>query len=163
MIVLKFATEIKGDSVVTDHADWITIDSIQMGVGRAISSSGGGADRETSTPSFSEITLTKSFDKASTELFAQSIYGKSLGKAEIHFIQTGGTGAESQVYLKIELKDAIVSSYSMSSGGDRPTDSFSLNFVQITMQYTAFSGAETDEGTAKGWDLKVGNAIGAIS
>lgn len=153
MILLKFATTIKGDSTVPDHTDWITIDSFQLGVGRGISASGGGKDRDTSNPSFSEATLTKSTDIASTDLFAQAIYGKSLGKAEIHFIQTGGSGSESQVYLKYELEEAIVSGYSLSSGGERPSESISLNFTKISMQYDAFSGDKKTTGTPKKWDL----------
>ncbi len=153
MILLKFATAINGDSVVDSHDKWITIDSMQMGVGRSISASGGGADRETSNPSFSEITLTKSTDVASADLFMQSVCGMSLGKAELHFLQTGGADKKQQVYMKIELTDAIVSSYSMSSGGDRPSESFSLNFTQISYQYDAFSGTKVTTGTPKKWDL----------
>lgn len=153
MILLKFATPINGDSVVNGHDKWITIASLQMGVGRAISSSGGRGDRETSNPSFSELTLTKSTDIASADLFMQAICGKSLGKAEIHFVQTGGSDKKQQVYLKIELTDAIVSSYSASSGGDRPSESFSLNFTQISYQYDAFSGDKITTGTPKKWDL----------
>ena len=153
MILLKFATAINGDSIIEGHDKWITISSLQMGVGRAISVSGGGADRETSNPSFSELTMTKSTDIASADLFMQAVCGKSLGKAEIHFLQTGGADKKQQVFLKIELTDAIVSSYSASSGGDRPSESFSLNFTQISYQYDAFSGEKVTTGTAKKWDL----------
>lgn len=153
MILLKFATAINGDSVVAGHEKWITISSMQMGVGRSITASGGGADRDTSNPSFSEITLTKTTDIASADLFMQAVCGKSLGKAEIHFVQTGGADKKQQVFLKIELTDAIVSSFSTSSGGDRPSESFSLNFTQISYQYDAFSGDKVTTGTAKKWDL----------
>lgn len=153
MILLKFATPINGDSIIDGHDKWITISSLQLGVGRAISVSGGGADRETSNPSFSELTLTKTTDIASADLFMQATCGKSLGKAEIHFVQTGGADKKQQVYLKIELSDAIVSSYSASSGGDRPSESFSINFTQISYQYDAFSGDKITTGTAKKWDL----------
>ena len=153
MILLKFATAINGDSIVDGHEKWITISSLQLGVGRAISTSGGGADRETSNPSFSELTLTKSTDIASADLFMQAVCGKSLGKAEIHFLQTGGADKKQQVYMKIELTDAIVSSYSASSGGDRPSESISLNFTQISYQYDAFSGDKVTTGTPKKWDL----------
>ena len=154
MILLKFATAINGDSIVDGHEKWITCDSMQLGVGRAISSSGGGVDRETSNPSFSEVTLSKSTDVASADLFMQATCGKGLGKAELHFIQTGGADKKNQVYMKIELEDAIVSSYSMSSGGDRPSESFSLNFTKISYQYDAFSGSKVTTGTPKKWDLQ---------
>jgi type VI secretion system secreted protein Hcp len=154
MILLKFATAINGESTVAGHDKWINIDSIQWGVGRSVSMVGGGGDRETSNPSFSEVTMTKSMDIASTELFMQATCGKSLGKAEIHFTQTGGTTAKGQVYLKIELEESLVSSYSTSSGGDRPTESFSLNFTKLSYQYDKFDGDKVVTGTAKKWNLE---------
>ena len=154
MILLKFATAINGESTVAGHDKWITIESVQMGVGRGITSVGGGGDRETSNPSFSEVTMAKTMDVASTELFMQATCGKSLGKAEIHFIQTGGTAAKGQTYLKIELDEAIVSSYSMNSGGERPTENFSLNFTKISYQYDKYDGATVVTGTAKKWNLE---------
>lgn len=151
MILMKFENEIKGDSVVDGHDGWITVDSFQFGVGRAISASGGGKDRDTSNPSFSEITVTKSTDIASSELFMQAICGKSLGKATFHFIQTSGD--QLQNYLIYDLHDAIVSSYSLSSGGERPSESVALNYVKIEMTYNQFSGKDVAEGKPKKWDL----------
>lgn len=156
MILLNFATKIKGNSTVAGHADWITIESLELGVGRAISVSGGGKDRDTSNPSFSEISLSKPTDIASADLFMQAVCGKSLGKAELHFMQTGGSGNKQQVFLKIELEDAIVSSYSISSGGERPRESISINFTKISYQYDAFDGDTISTGTAKKWNLKAG-------
>ena len=42
MILLKFATEIKGDSTIKGHENWINISSFQLGVGRSVTSGGGG-------------------------------------------------------------------------------------------------------------------------
>lgn len=151
MILLKFEKEIKGDSKVDGHADWITLDSCQFGVGRSISSSGGGSDRDTSNPSFSEMTMTKSTDIASGDLFYQAINGKSLGEATVEFIQTSGD--KLQTYLIIKMSDAIVSSYSMSSGGERPSESFALNYTKINYKYNQFSGDKVKEGKEKKWDL----------
>lgn len=154
MILLKFATAINGESTVAKHDKWITVDSIQFGVGRSITSIGGGGDRETSNPSFSEVTFSKSTDVASTELFMQATCGKSLGKAEVHFIQTGGTAAKGQVYLTLELDEAVVSSYSMSSSGDRPSESFSINFTKVSYKYDKYDGDKITAGTAKKWNLE---------
>lgn len=153
MILLNFATKIKGTAILDAHADWITISSMQLGVGRAISTSGGGTDRDTSNPSFSELTLTKMTDIASADLFMQAIAGKSLGKAELHFIQTGGSTSKGQVFMKIDLEDAIISSYSVDSSGERPTESFSINFTKISYQYDSFDGTSVKTGTPKKWDL----------
>ncbi|MFK0311070.1 Hcp family type VI secretion system effector [Pseudomonas sp. NPDC090233] len=155
MILLNFnGKKIKGTATVSGHTDWITIDALQMGVGRSISTTGGGLDRDTSNPSFSEIILTKSTDLASADLFMEAVCGKSLGKAEIHFVQTGGVDAKDQVFFKLELEDAIVSSYSASSNGERPSETFSINFTKISYQYDSFSGDKVTVGTAKKWDLQ---------
>lgn len=160
MILLSFATAIKGSSTVESHTDWITIDSLQFGVGRAISQSGGGSDRETSNPSFSEVSLSKQMDKASTELFMQATCGKSLGTATIHFIQTGGADAKGQHYLEYKLEEAIVSSYSVSSGGDRPSESISIAFNGIKTTYNVFKdGNVSEKGAEKGWDLSKNQAF----
>ena len=153
MILLKFGTEIKGESTVAGHEGWINISSFQLGVGRAVTLAGGGGDRDPSNPNFSEATFTKDTDKASAELFMQAICGKSLGKAELHFVQTAGSDAKGQVYLKYEFDEAIVTSYSLSSAGDRPSESFSINFTKISKQYDAFSGGKITKGSPKKWDL----------
>jgi len=159
MILLKFATEIKGDSTVAGHENWITIDSFQWGVGRGISHSAGGKDRDTSNPSFSEVTLSKSMDVASTELWRQAVCGKSLGDATIHFIQTGGSDAKEQAFYEITLSEAIVSSYSASSGGDRPSESISINFTKVSHKYNVFQeGKQVSKGEEKKWDV-MANAV----
>ncbi|MGA7982386.1 MAG: type VI secretion system tube protein Hcp [Chromatiaceae bacterium] len=157
MILLNFEGKIKGDSQQDGHTDWINLHSLQLGVGRGITTSGAGKDRDTSTPSFSEVSCTKSSDIASNDLFAQSIYGKKIcDKAEVHFIQTGGEGAD-QVYMKYELYEPIISSYSLSSGGERPMESFAINFTKIIQKYSQFdSGGTVTQATDKGFDLKTG-------
>jgi len=155
MILIKFETSIEGDSSVADHDKWITCDSLQFGVGRAISASGGGQDRESSNPSFSEISITKSMDKASIEIMMQASGGMSLGKCEIHFLQTGGKNVKGQVYLKIELGETMISGYSVSSGGDRPMENISLNFTTFEMEYQVFKDGKSIETIAKqGWNLE---------
>ena len=110
MILIKFATEIKGQSTVDAHPGWINVESMQWGVGRGVASqTGGSAKREVSSPSISEVTFSRQSDMASPELFFQACGGVSLGKCEIHLLQV--VENKPQVYLKIELEDALVSSY----------------------------------------------------
>jgi type VI secretion system secreted protein Hcp len=159
MILLNFkGTQIKGTATVDGHKDWITVDALQMGVGRAISSSGSG-DRDTSNPSFSEISLSRASDPASPDLFMQAVCGKSLGDAEIHFIQTGGSDTKQQVFLTLILGGAIISSYSASSNGERPVETLSINFTTISYTYDAFSGDAPLSGTTKQWDLEKNQKI----
>jgi type VI secretion system secreted protein Hcp len=157
MILLDFGGVIKGDAQQKGHEDWINLTSIQLGVGRAITTSGSGKDRDTSTPSFSEVTCSKISDIASNDIFAQAAYGKKIcEKADVHFLQTGGEDA-GQVYMMYELYEPIISSYSVSSGGERPQESFSISFTKIIQKYTQFdAGGTQTEATDKGYDLKTG-------
>jgi type VI secretion system secreted protein Hcp len=153
MILLQFKGDaIKGEAKIAGHMDWITVDSFQLGVGRSITQTGSGSDRDPSNPSFSEATFSRSTDKASPDLFKQAVHGQSLGLATIHFLQTAA-GDKTQVYLEYILGEPIISSYSISSGGERPTESFALNFVKISKKYTAFSGAKVGDQPEFKWDL----------
>lgn len=121
--------DIKGDATADGHEGWIELNSFQWGVGRGISSpTGGSADRESSAPSVSEITVSKATDNASPKLLNEALQGEGV-KVVIDFCKTDKSKLE--VYMTYTLTDSMVSGYSLSSGGDRPTESLSLNFTKI--------------------------------
>jgi len=135
---------IPGDVTAAGHEKWIEVNSFQWGTGRAISSPvGGSADREASAPSVSEIVVTKASDNASTKLLAEALWGE--GKlVKIDFCKTDKDKFE--VYYNYELENTLISGYSLSSGGDRPTESISLNFTKVTFNATP-TGAKHDTGS----------------
>jgi type VI secretion system secreted protein Hcp len=120
---------VKGDVTADGWQDWIELNSLQWGVGRGISSpTGGNKDRESSAPSISEITVTKAQDLATGKLLTEAYQGKGV-KVVIDMVKTD-QGKLSK-YLTYELEDTMISGYSLSSGGDRPSESLSLNFNTI--------------------------------
>lgn len=120
------------------HPGWIEVNSFQWGVGRGISSpTGGSADRESSAPSVSEVTVTKAIDKASPKLKACAATHCHLGTVELMMRKAGG---EQQAYQHYVFSNAVLSHYSMSSGGDRPSESISLNFTKVEMKYNEQRG-----------------------
>lgn len=131
----------------------IELNSFQWGVGRGISSpTGGSSDRESSAPSVSEIVVTKDTDSASVPLLKESLNGE--GKSvKIDFCRTAGENQ--QPYLEYNLQNTLVSKYSISSGGDRPTESISLNFVKIQVTFFAFGPNGTPIATSVAFDLAV--------
>ncbi|WP_119459029.1 type VI secretion system tube protein Hcp [Rhodospirillaceae bacterium SYSU D60014] len=127
--------KIDGDATHDKHQKWLTIDSLQWGVGRAIHTPVGSAsNREASEPSVSEVTISKQMDEASPTLFAEACTGKAT-EVKIHLVTTGNPG---DTYMEYTLTDAMISAYSMSSGGDRPSESLSLNFTKIETKYTPY-------------------------
>ena len=135
---------IVGDVTEEGHAKWIEVNSFQWGVGRGISSPvGGSLDRESSAPSVSEITVTKPQDTATIKLIDAAFQGE--GKTvNIDFCKTDKGKLE--VYLTYTLTNTMISGYSISSGGDRPSESLSLNFtkVEVKMNQNDATGAGAD-------------------
>ena len=100
-------------------------------------------------------------DKSSPLLFFEAVAGQSLGTTTLEISQTGGAGKTQETYYKLELHEAIVSSYSTSATGDeRPSESFSLNFTKIKFSYTSFDNEGKAAGTTtKGWDVAENEAF----
>ncbi len=53
-------------------------------------------------------------------------------------VQGPQTQDAARPYLEIKMQPVFVTSYSVSGGGDRPTESLSINFTKIEFKYTAF-------------------------
>lgn len=146
---------IKGNVEAAGHENWIDCSSMQWGVGRGISASVGTAkDREASQPSISEVVVTKLMDQASPYLFTEACVGKSK-KAEIHLVKTDAGKLES--YMEYTLENVLISGYSVSSGGDRPTESISLSFTKVEMKYIPWKKDHTkDSPIPAGYDMASG-------
>jgi type VI secretion system secreted protein Hcp len=131
-IYMKFGG-IEGDVSTHGYEKWIELNSFQYGVGRAVSSGAGGNTRESSAPNVSEIVVTKHFDKASAKLYQDSVAG---------------------TFLAFELVDCGVSSYSLSSGGDNPMESLSLNSLKVIVTPTPLDkSGQIKKGDVVSYDL----------
>ena len=150
-IYMKHET-IKGSVTSEGFAEWVEVGSFQYGIGRGIGSPvGAGTEREASSPSISEIVVTKEMDKSSTGFFEAALYGEGA-KCDLWLCKTDKDKVEP--YAKFELENTLVSGYSVSSGGDRPSESVSLNFTKIVFTYIAMASKnETGDPVPTGWDL----------
>ncbi len=121
--------QIKGDVTADGYQDWIELNSFQWGVGRGISmATGATADREASHPSVSEITVSKTQDKATVDLLTEALQGEGV-TVEIDFTKTNQGKIEK--FMTYNLTNCMISGYSISTGGDRPSKSLSLSFTAI--------------------------------
>ncbi len=156
-IYLKY-DGIDGDATHDEHKKWITVESLNWGVGRAISTMAGSTkNREASEPSVAEVTIAKQMDGSSVYLFQESCTGQAGKEVKIHMVSTGSPG---QTYLEYTLSDTLVSGYSVSSGGDRPMESVTLNFNKVLMKYIPLeSNNESGSPITKGYDLVTTKAV----
>ena len=91
----------------------------------------------------SEITVTKVTDIASTKLLNEAYQGEGV-KVTIDFCKTDK--GQLEVYLTYTLEDTLISGYSISSGGDRPMESLSLNFTKVETKDVGM-GAKNETGS----------------
>lgn len=142
-IYVKIGDKIKGNIEAKGHEDWTDATSIQWGVGRGIhSATGTSKDREASAPSISEVTITKLLDHGSPKIFTEVCTGKSI-LVEIHLVKTDADQLQS--YLEYKLENCLLSGYSISSGGDRPSETVSFNFTKIEMKYIPWKEDHTKD------------------
>jgi type VI secretion system secreted protein Hcp len=130
-VFMKFGDK-TGDVDTTQYAGWIMCDSFQFGSGRGIgSAAASGGNRQGSHASVSEVTISKHNDPASLPMWRDSLDGKLATTVDFSFTRADQDNSE---YLHITLWDTGVSGWSMSSGGDRPNESVSLNFAKIEIK-----------------------------
>jgi len=122
---------------VTAPSETMDVHSFQFGVGRGIGSPSSPGGRNPSAPNVSEAVVTHTTDQFSTKLFKESLNGTG---ADVHVFFTDAKNKPNPIYLEFHLENTLISGFSMSSGGDRPQESISLNFTKITM--TARIGTE---------------------
>jgi type VI secretion system secreted protein Hcp len=150
---------IKGQVTESKHKEWIDLQSCSFAVNRHIHMPvGAGTSRDAQLPSLSEIQGTKMFDKSSVELMKWTLGGAQGKNVLIHHVTVGGND-QSHTYLELKLTECLISSYSISSGGDKPMESLSLNFTKIEYRYIP----QDEKGgvlapVSAGWDAKTQKA-----
>lgn len=149
---------IDGGVTAKGHEKWIELDSAQWGVGRGIAMGvGASGKREASNPTVSEVSVTKMMDKTSSLLFQEACIGKGK-KVTLHLVKTGAD--ELQTYMEYILEECMISGYSVSTGGDRPSESISLSFDKMTMSYTPYDNSGKAQTPVKaGYDLSTATKV----
>ena len=153
---------IKGESKAEGHKDEIDVLSYSWGLSQTGTfAAGGGAG--TGKAQFQDFHFTKKTDKSSPLLFVGCATGEHIKSGIVTVRKSGFTGGkDDNDFLKITLSDCLVTSYqnSGSSGGDVPTDQFSLNYAKIEFTYmTQDPDGSAGETITRGWDLKANKRV----
>jgi Type VI secretion system effector, Hcp len=131
----------KHNYVAVEGMDPIPFESAQLGPGPGMRA-GRGESREAPPAAIAEVVITTLLGDHSNELFKKSLSGKPFS-AEVVFVKPDG-----QVYLKIKLKNAMISSYSVSGHGggpdSKPMESWTLNADKI--EHETIADATTNTG-----------------
>ncbi len=150
-LFMQFAS-IAGDVTTAGFEGWTELTSFQWGVGRGVGSAMSGAmSRESSVPSISEIVVTKMMDAASPGLWTDSVAGVFDSAVTITFTTT--SQGQTEKFLSYELTNCGLSGYSVSSGGDMPSESLSLNFAVVSWTLTPVKADGSGTPVTQGYDL----------
>jgi type VI secretion system secreted protein Hcp len=145
--------DIKGESLDKKHKDSITVLSWSWGLSQSGSthiSSGGGSGKV----NVQDLTFTHYVDKSSPNLIKSCCNGKHFKQALLTVRKAGEHPLE---YIKITLKDIIVSSLTTggSGGEDRLTENVTLNFGQFSLEYTPqTSSGAGDAAIPVAWNIQ---------
>lgn len=135
-IYMKYGA-LDGEVTAVGYEKWVQCHSFQFGVGRGIAApgTGGGSKREATAPSVSEMTVTTTTDSFSPLILKEALGGKAT-EVKIELTQTDAAGKQI-AFQKYVLTNTLVSGLSTSTGGDRPSESLSLNFTKFESLYIA--------------------------
>ena len=135
-----------GTSTIPGYEGWIDISSLQWGAGRPVAPSNTGGPPQAGRLTFSEITLSKQLDGTTASIAKAMQLPRPIDNMEVVELMDNANIAGLYPALSLKVFNVFVDGYSVSSGGDRPSESISLNFTRIT-------------GTTLTPDLKGGNLI----
>ncbi len=126
---------IKGDSVDDKHKGEIEVLSWSWGVtqtGTTHSGTGGGAGKA----NVHDLNLTKYVDRATPILLKHVMSGVHIKEALLTVRKAGG--GKPVEYVKLKMKEAIVTSLSTGGAGhdERLTEQLALNFAIVEFEYT---------------------------
>ena len=122
--------KIQGESTDDKHKGEIEVLSWSWGVSQSAPTTGGA---RASKPCVTDLAFTKLVDKSTPQLIGNAATGMHIANG---ILIGRKAGKDQQEYLKIELKDVLVSSFQTGgSGANVPTESISLNFASMTVEY----------------------------
>jgi type VI secretion system secreted protein Hcp len=146
--------DIPGESLDSDHKDWVEVTSWSQGVSQptseTVSSSGGHA---TERCVHSPMTFLKTLDKSSAYMYEACSAGYAYD-IEIQFLRASGTVRTN--YFTVKLTNAIIASIQTTiSEGGFPTDIFTVKYAKVTWEHkgSKTSGEANVGKDVGGWDL----------
>jgi type VI protein secretion system component Hcp len=156
----KKAVLAKGSSRTNGYENWFPLTSAGFSFSSESDNTKSDIDKEKSSSDKkkekeNQVSCSKFVDAATSDLMWRSVCDKLQQRAEsqshtvsayIHFLETATASLKSDdgktsviPFLMVALNDVTVESWGLSgSGDDRPTETFTLKFEGIAIQYTQY-------------------------
>ena len=143
---------VKGESVDDAHKDEIDVLSWDWGMsqtGTTQIGTGGGAGKV----SVQDLSFTKYVDKSTPTLMKYCCNGKHFDEAVLTLRKAGESPLE---YFKLTINKVLITSISTggSAGEDQLTENLTLNFAEMTVDYTPQKAdGSSDAAVTIGWNI----------
>ena len=158
VIILDLGDSPKGESNLTGFKDKIELLSFSHGVAMQITGDISNSERTSGKPNHQDMTVTKYLDAASPVLNQSCCEGKAFPKVDVIIGRNDG-GAVVEL-MRYTMKNCLISSISIGGGGgDKPVETVTLNYNQLTWNFTAQTPEVGTEGNVNGkWNLSTNKA-----
>lgn len=145
--------DIKGEARDKTYKDWIDVLSWSWGMTQSgtMAMGGGGGSGKVNVQ---DLTATKYVDTSSTNLMLKCMNGKHYPEAKLIVRKAGENPVE---YMKITMTDVLISSVQSGGSGseDRVTETVSLNFAKVKVEYTPQEATGAPAATMQmEWDIE---------
>jgi type VI secretion system secreted protein Hcp len=152
VIILDFGA-VAGNCRINGYDKKILILSYSHSVSLPMQGDVANTERTAGRPVFSEMSLQKMSDLATTELYKYCTQGTKAATAKLLVgrVEDG----KFMNFFTYEMKNAMISSISTSGGGGIPTDSFSISFSGLKCEFTQQNADASQKGTSTwNWNLE---------
>ncbi len=137
---------INGEVTAAGHEQWIDLDSVSWGATRGITAATGtNQNREATSVSINEFTVTKLVDDASPYILKEAC----IGTGKLVTIALTKTGDKLEKYLEYTLRDVMISGYHVNTDGERPVEVITMSFTKLEQSYTPFDDANKAKASVK--------------
>ena len=158
VIILDMGADVKGESNMTDYKDKMELLSFSHGVAMQITGDISNSERTSGKPNHQDMTVTKYLDQASPVLNQSCCEGKPFATVDV-IIGRNESGKVVEL-MRYTMKNCLISSISVGGGGgDKPVETVTLNYNQLTWNFTAQTPEAGTEGNVNGkWNLSTNKA-----
>ena len=100
----------------------------------------------------SQVSIMKVLDKTSPTLFGNCVTGDYIDSVDVHYVKPMGN--KQDVYFKIHMEKAVITSVQFSGSNENPTESVSFAFAKVKVSYNPEKDGKLQGFVDKGFDVE---------
>ena len=153
VLILDMGDDVRGESTLPGFGGKIEVLSFSHGVAMQMTGDISSPERTSGKPNHMDLAVTKYLDATTPVLNQACCQGKVFPKIDV-IIGRNDNGKVIE-FMRYTIKSVLISSVSVGGGGgERPVETLTLNYNQITWKFTAPKSDASPQRIVEGkWDL----------